>query len=102
MERLTMVGLIDKCINGDETKLGLLFGSMFDPMNCFYSILRDSRIPNAPKGVIFTTEDKAAVFEIADDVHIADASKIKSEKTFGYEVSVQKANNTTKVRVQTG
>lgn len=101
MEKLTKTGLIDRCINGDETKLGLLFGKMFDPFSCMFSLLQGSNVENMP-AIVFAVTDDAADFDIEADVEITPEVKKKSEVIFGYNVAVQKKNKMTNIKVNAG
>lgn len=102
MEKLTKTGLIDKCIDGDEKKLGLLFGKMFDPFSCLFSILQHSSLTAMPTAIVFTDMDGVADFDIEEDVDVTPAQKDTSEKVFNCNVIVQKNNKTTNIKVNAG
>ena len=101
MGKLTKTGLIDKCIDGDENKLGLLFGSMFDPFSCLYSVLRESNVQQIPS-IVFMVDGNGAGFDIEGDIDIPADSKKKSEAAFGLQVAVQKVDKSTRIKVCAG
>lgn len=102
MEKLTKTGLIDKCIDGDEKKLGLLFGKMFDPFSCLFSVLQHSGLTEMPTAIVFTDMGGVADFDIEDDIDVVPAEKDASEKVFNCNVIVQKSSKTTNIKVNMG
>lgn len=102
MEKLTKTGLIDKCIDGDGEKLGLLFGRMFDPFSCLYTVLRESNMQQMPSTIVFVADGKDAGFSIEGDVNISADGKKKSESIFGYQVAVNNTKKSTHIKVCTG